>query len=286
MISNPTDLRATVLAHRPLGRDLRLLRLLAPAIARRCEPGQFVMVRCGDAPEPLLRRPLSVQRVDGDQLDLLYRIVGQGTAALAAVTAGGEIDLLGPLGRGFTLPEPGQPAVLIGGGVGVPPLVALADRLCQRDGEGARWTAFLGARDKTDRGCFVGFDERFAGCHPAEGRVHRATDDGSLGFAGHAVGAWIDHLDRHGAPSPDTRVYACGPMVMLHAVAAEAAARSLACEVSVETTMGCGTGLCMGCAIENTTAGGSAYDRWVLACTHGPVFDATTISLSSAGGAH
>jgi dihydroorotate dehydrogenase electron transfer subunit len=160
-------------------------------------------------------------------------------------------------------------------------MVALADAL-EASGHG-RWQAYLGVAGAADAGCLVGFDERW----PGDGRVTTATMDGSIGFAGHVVAAWLDRWEARGQrPEGPARVYACGPMVMLRAVQAAAEERGLPCEVSVETLMGCGMGACTGCAIENRRyeAGSSSpYDRWRLACKDGPVFEAGSVVLSGGG---
>jgi len=279
---------ATVIENRDLGSGVWLLRLRNADVCAEQQAGRFVMLGVGEAtegqpPAPMLRRPFSIQRVDGDVFEVLYRVVGVGTSAMATMRPGRSVEVLGPLGNAFTPPAPGEKAVLLGGGVGIPPMVALADAL---SASGADWTAFLGVSGAADAGCWVGFDER-----PQWGdRVVRATMDGSVGFHGNVVEAWL--ASRDGGVE---RVYACGPMVMLRAVAAKAAELGVPAEVSVETMMGCGVGICMGCVIENkrwadgdsaTRAAMSPYDRWLMACTKGPVFDAQGIVLDDGGLLH
>ena len=281
---------ATVVENRDLGSGVWLLRLRNADVCADPRAGRFVMLGVGETveggpPAPMLRRPFSIQRVEGDVFDVLYRVVGIGTACMASMKAGREVEVLGPLGNAFSAPQAGERAVLLGGGVGIPPMVALADQL---EASGASWTAYLGVSGRADKGCWVGFDER-----PQWGddRVVRATMDGSLGFAGNVVQAWLESRD---ASTPE-RVYACGPMVMLRAVAKSCAELGVPAEVSVETMMGCGIGICMGCVIENKTyadgdaaarVGMSPYDRWLMACTKGPVFDAHSIVLDDGGLLH
>ena len=219
----------------------------------------------------------------------MYRVVGVGTSAMTKLRAGDTPRVLGPLGNSFTLPQPGETAVLLGGGVGIPPMVALADALVARDGDGARFEAYLGVSGASDRGCMVGFDEGFGPSSTFGDRVFRATVDGSFGFRGHVVAAWLDRWEARGhRPDGPARLYACGPMVMLRAVAAAALERGLPAEVSVETMMGCGVGICMGCVIENKHYDGSGnpYDRWLLACLKGPVFDSDAVILDDGGLLH
>jgi dihydroorotate dehydrogenase electron transfer subunit len=290
---------AIVEENRPLGAGVFLLRMRQERIAAGVRPGRFVMIDCAPrgALDPMLRRPFSVQRVDGEHFEILCRVVGQGTALMAKMLKGEEVRVLGPLGNAFTMPARGETAVLLGGGVGIPPLVAMADALVaagRRD-----WMAFLGVRDASDAGCFVGFDSdaRYAAGSGREGQVQRATLDGSLGFRGNVLEAWLDWRVRSaaaagGQPAP-SRVYACGPTRMLQAVAETAAGLGLRCEVSVETLMGCGLGACMACIVGNADARDperrkqlNPYDRWLLACRKGPVFDAGRIDLSEGAFVH
>lgn len=282
---------ATVVENRDLGSGVWLLRLRSAAVCADQRPGRFVMLGTGEEveggpPAPILRRPFSVQRVDGDVFEVLYRVVGVGTACMSTMKAGRSVPVLGPLGNSFKVPEPGERAVLLGGGVGIPPMVALADGL--QGGAHGEWRAYLGVSSKADAGCFVGFDERYAG----DERVLRATMDGSLGFAGNVIQAWLE--DRASWDGPE-RVYACGPMPMLRAVAKTCAELGVPAEVSVETMMGCGVGICMGCVIENKRwadgdeaerAAMSPYDRWLMACTKGPVFGAQAVVLDDGGLLH
>ena len=279
------DSRSTVLENRALGGGVWLLRFRDPTIADDVGPGQFVMIACSPPYEPLLlRRPFSIQRVEGDVYEVLYRDVGKGTHRMTKMQVGDEVQVLGPLGNSFTMPRPDETAVLLGGGVGIPPMVALADAL-EAAGH-TRWAAYVGVSGIVDEGCFVGFDERW----PNDDRVRRATMDGSIGFEGHVVAAWLDR----GITGP-TRAYACGPMVMLRAVADTAGAHDVPCEVSVETMMGCGVGACMSCVIENRAyrdgdeaarKSMSPYDRWLLACRKGPVFPSDRIVLDDGGFLH
>lgn len=280
---------ATVVENRDLGSGVHLLRLRSPEVCAEQEPGRFVMLGTGEEvthgpPAPMLRRPFSIQRVHEDVFEVLYRVVGVGTAAMATMQPGRDVPVLGPLGNAFCAPAPGERAVLLGGGVGIPPMVALADHLATTE---TPWQAYLGVSSGADAGCWVGFDER----PQWGGQVARATMDGSVGFHGNVVDAWLAERD----PSVPERVYACGPMVMLRAVARVTAELAIPAQVSVETMMGCGVGICMGCVIENkrwadgdaeARADMSPYDRWLMACTKGPVFDAHGVVLDDGGLLH
>lgn len=282
------DSQSTVVSNRDLGGGVWLLRLRGADIVDGMVPGRFVMLACGPELAPLLRRPFSIQRASGDVYEVLYRVVGEGTGLMAKMREGQAVKVLGPLGNSFTLPAADETAILLGGGVGVPPMVALADHL--EDSGHRAWEAYLGVASTADAGCLVGFDERW----PDDDRVVRATMDGSLGFEGHVVAAWLDRR-AHQAPGRPVRLYACGPMVMLRAIADEAARYGLPCEVSVETMMGCGMGACMSCVIENKRhadaddserAAMNPYDRWLLACRQGPVFASDRVVLDEGAFLH
>jgi dihydroorotate dehydrogenase electron transfer subunit len=216
-----------------------VLAMRAPEIASSVRGGQFVNL--GWAPGPLLRRPFSVYRADGEHVEVVLKAVGAGTAQLLDMDLGDRVSCLGPLGRPFELS--GRTAVLVSGGLGVAPM-PLAARDARAAGLHVTWVH--GARTSAEL------------CAEADGdKVVWATDDGSQGFHGTAVAA---------APDVDA-VLACGPNRMLAAVAE----RWPDAQVAVETYMGCGTGVCLGCAVPLARGG---YDR---ACTEGPVYRAADV---------
>jgi dihydroorotate dehydrogenase electron transfer subunit len=259
------DERVRILANDPVAPGFLRMRFAAPAIASRIAPGQFFSFRVpASAGGLLLRRPFAPSRVEPGEITFVYAVVGEGTAAMAALPAGVSTGVLGPLGRGFTMPAPGERALLVGGGCGAPTLGFLAERLAA---EGTPATVITGA---TTAARLLHLPELEA---VAE-RAVAATDDGSAGFHGTAVDAarwWLDETGARG-----TRLYACGPLPMLRGVAALAAGHALPCEVSLEERMGCGFGACMGCAVavHAETEEGFVYRR---VCADGPVFDAREI---------
>jgi len=256
--------KAEVLLHRRVARDHYRMRLKSPVAARRARPGQFVHLRCGEDSlyYPLLRRPISLLDVDpaAGTLDLVYKVMGLGTRALAEIPAGSRVDFIGPLGRPFSLPPPGRKAVLVGGGVGIPPLVLLAKWLLKRKVE---TVALLGARTKDWVICREDF--RKLGVP-----VRAATDDGTLGFRGSVV-------DLAASAGSDSIFYICGPTPMMAAAAALARRRRLPAEVSLEERMGCAMGCCMGCVVEVNTEPTTAHARFQRVCTEGPVFSAEAV---------
>ncbi len=230
-----------------------LMWLLAPAIARAAKPGQFVMLRCGS--QTFLRRPLSVHRVSADrqQLAFLFAAVGKGTGWLAGLKPGQQLDLLGPLGTGFQVDANASRLLLVAGGLGVAPLGFLADeaRLA-----GKNVTLLLGAATA-------------AALCPAEllpgvDACLSATDDGTHGHRG-----FVTHLLADALPEAQ-QVFACGPLPMLRALAADTSLSRYRTQVSLEIRMACGLGVCYGCTI-NTVHG----LRQV--CKYGPVFEMADI---------
>jgi dihydroorotate dehydrogenase electron transfer subunit len=278
--------QARVLAHEDCGASQYILRLAAPRVAARAEPGSFVHVSC--SPELPMRRPLSIMRADRSAgwIDLLYKVVGRGTAALAARRAGDELSCIGPIGRGFQ-PDPARPrALLIGGGVGIPPMVFLAERLL-RDARAA-WQplVLMGSeipfpfRARPSRIMVPGLPAGVIAAMPMldDWGVATRLASGS-GFAGCHEGhvtqlaaLWLDGLPA--AARAEVAIYACGPTPMLAAVAAMARERQLPAWVSLEEYMACAVGGCAGCAVQVQTAEGPAMKR---VCVDGPVFDAASV---------
>jgi dihydroorotate dehydrogenase electron transfer subunit len=236
---------APIVATRQVASGMWVVSMRAPEIAASARAGQFVNV--GLAPGPLLRRPFSVYRVVGDQVEVVLKSVGAGTAQLLSLRPGDSVSCLGPLGHGYDLAGGGRSVILVSGGLGVAPM-PLAARDARAAGMRVTWVH--GARTAEEL------------CSESDGdAVILATDDGSAGVAGTAVAA---------APDADL-VLACGPNRMLAAVAA----RWPDAQVAVETYMGCGTGVCLGCAVPLKRGG---YDR---ACTEGPVYRAADVDWAA-----
>ncbi len=235
---------------RPGACDLRV-RLYEPV--RRPRAGQFAHIRCGA--EHLLRRPISLCDCEDGVLRFVFEIKGTGTLWLSRRRPGEDLDILYPLGRGFTVDPDGPPTLLVGGGIGVPPMLYAARRL-----EG-RAHAVLGFRTAL---LALLTDEMRDLCD----RVEVCTDDGSLGENG-----FVDAVCRRLMKKYTySRVLACGPRPMLRAVAAVSAAFDIPCEVSMEERMGCGLGACLVCACK--TRGPDGEETYSHVCKDGPVFNA------------
>ena len=233
------------------------LTLHAPLIATAARPGQFVMVACGPFLDPLLRRPFSIHRCNGsDSLQLLIRVVGRGTELLARCRPGQSLSLIGPLGQGFNLPAANASVCLVGGGIGIAPLLFWAERLATPQ----RCSVLLGSRTGEEL-TLLAAEFSQLGC-----RVETATDDGSLGHHGLVTDLLANHL------STVDNVYACGPMPMMSATARACQEGRVACEVSLEAHMACGLGACLGCTVHGE--GG----HYLHVCKNGPVVNALEVT--------
>jgi dihydroorotate dehydrogenase electron transfer subunit len=263
-----------------------VMRLASPETAARATAGSFVHVTVD--PAIPMRRPLSIMRVDraAGWIELLYKIHGAGLQHLAARRVGETVNLIGPIGQGFT-PDPRRPrALLLGGGVGIPPMVFLADELRERSAEGFGPLAILGSelpfpfRSRPSTIMVPGMPDGVIGCMPlldGWGIPSRLTTRSGFpgcfdGYVTDLARLWLDQLDA-GARA-QVQVFACGPTPMLKAVAALARAYELPCQVSLEEYMACAVGGCAGCAVEVQTPQGPAMKR---VCVDGPVFDAATV---------
>ncbi len=265
--------------------DYFLQRFTSPPLA--FQPGQFVMVKPSGSLDPFLPRAYSILRVQRlstgsrgkkvNVVEILYKVLGKGTTALSQLKPGDRVDLLGPLGNGYHVAQGVTTAILVAGGIGVPPVVALGERLAssgfrvqgsgKRNARGQRvvsghpnMVAFVGGKSSTDALCLT--DLRKAGA-----ALHVATEDGSLGHQGLVTDLLESYLrsSGHSAELPsglslrveDSRsldghrstIYACGPHPMLHAVTRIAERFQISCQLSLEAEMACGFGACMGCVI-------------------------------------
>src|SRR6266567_2491251 len=223
------------------------MRLTAPREMLSSKPGQFVMVKVRDAIDPLLRRPFCIFDLGsappefsggGEQpyLEILYRVVGKGTAMLAALHHGDHLDILGPLGKGFEPGDPTEEKILVGGGVGLAPLFYLAKNLATS----ARVRLFIGGKTKEDVLCVTEFERLGV-------ETYVSTDDGTLG----AGGLVTEVLEKHLAEVTGNKtIFTCGPFPMLRAIATIAERHAIPCQASLEAYMACGVGACLGCVMK------------------------------------
>ncbi len=257
-------------------------RIRAPKCAAAARPGSFIHITCADALP--MRRPLSIMRANEDWIEILFKNVGDGLRALSRKHAGDEVSVLGPIGQPFK-PDPAHPrCLLVGGGVGIPPMVFLADRL--RNDRRYRPLAILGSELPfpfelvPSRLAVPGIDAATVSTMPlleSWGIPARLTSLAGRpgchdGFVTDLADRWLRQVKP--GDLAEVKIFACGPTPMLKAVAALAERYGVACEVSLEEFMACAVGGCAGCAVPIRTPGGMAMKR---VCVDGPVFDATAV---------
>lgn len=252
---------AEIVTQRKVATGCFRLEVYAPEIARRAQPGQFIMIKTSLTLDPLLRRPFSICTVDRELglVKILYRVAGRGTALIAGKKLGRRLSIFGPLGRAFTVPTSGQFTV-VAGGLGIAPLYFLVQRL---RAFGNEVNVFYGAQNRFE---LVQAEEVTA----LRTNLFTATENGSAGFKGTVV----ELLRSKGIP-PAEMVYAAGPPGMLKELflLLQEAGVSKA-EFSLEQRMGCGIGACRGCAVKVKTPDGFVYKR---VCADGPVFNAEEV---------
>ena len=275
---------ARIISHDALDGGQQVLRIEAPKLAANAVPGCFAHIQCD--PQLAMRRPMSVMRVDAGAgwAEFLYKTVGKGTRLLAQKQVGATLSVLGPIGQGFT-PDPARPrALLLGGGVGIPPMVFLAERL--RRSKGYQPLVVMGSEVpfpfpvRPSQIMVPGMPDGSIACMPLMEDWGIASRLTSLqGYAGCHDGyvtdlarAWLDALDD--AQRAQVAVYSCGPTPMLKAVAELASSYALPCQVCLEEFMACAVGGCAGCAVRVQVGEQEAMKR---VCVDGPVFAAETV---------
>lgn len=268
-----TMVNAEVLSQRALGGQIYDLVLQAPEVAANAAAGQFVSVYCGDAGK-LLPRPISLCGIDrgAGTIRLVYRVTGPGTGTdeFSGLAVGDRVRILGPLGNGFTV-VPQRKALLVGGGIGVPPMLQLAKDIRAGVAQG-----LAGAADIPDLYMVMGYRsaqtfllEEFREC----GACAVATEDGSVGTKGNV----LDAIREEGLAAEV--IYACGPTPMLRALKAYAGEAGLACYISMEERMACGIGACLACVCKTAETDAHSNVNNKRICKDGPVFDAREVVL-------
>lgn len=251
-----TKKTAIIKSNEKISEGVYSMWLTASDIAQQAKPGQFVSVYTNDESK-LLPRPISICEIDRDNgmLRLVYRVLGEGTKEFSGMQEGEKLDLMGPLGNGYTLE--GEKAILIGGGIGIPPMLELAKQLtCEK-------VIVLGFRDAT----FLIDDFK------PYGDVVVATEDGSLGTKGNV----IDAIREHGIDG--NMIFACGPTPMLRGVKAYATEHGIRAQLSLEERMACGIGACLACVCKSKEKDHHTNVNNKRICKDGPVFFADEIEL-------
>lgn len=275
MTTNKILLRCQNLAHlstgyliqkKQIGPNFIKLRIEHYETAQKSLPGQFINIQVADNIIPLLRRPFSINSVNREEgwFEVLFNVIGDGTKILANKEIGAEIDFLGPLGNTFKIPENFEHAVLIAGGLGIAPFEFLSQYLKLKK---KHITLFWGNQSQEYFAYFKNFealvDEYFF-----------ATDDGSIGFKGTVAELFLNKIQKSEGES--VLIYACGPNPMLKKIQEIVGNKKIACQVSLETKMACGFGVCMGCNIKSAQSNTSYF----YVCQDGPVFNIEDIEIS------
>ncbi|MDD2235597.1 MAG: dihydroorotate dehydrogenase electron transfer subunit [Kiritimatiellae bacterium] len=252
--------KAIIIKNEPWTPEYYLLEFSAPGISQKAAPGQFVHVKIPDRRDILLRRPFSIFKAESGTLSILYKSVGRGTRHMAKLHAGQAVNLLGPLGKGFPIPDTNKKTLLVAGGYGMAALYLTAAR-AQTPG-----LLFAGGAGKKDILCAqdftaLGWDVRLA------------TEDGSCGTHG-LVTNILDAWQARNGKSSEPELFACGPMGMLKAVAQRAKEWNCTAWISLDHYMACGMGACLACVQKINRDG---EERLACTCKEGPVFEAREI---------
>ena len=258
--------KVKIIANQRISKEYFKITLRSLKIASWAHPGEFIEIKIADSYTPLLRRPFSLHRVRDNKIEILYQVVGKGSEILSQKKAGEYLDVIGPLGSGFTYQAASrkpQAAILVAGGIGVAPLIFLAEKLAERRtlNSELRTIVLIGAKTKNEVLC----EKEFKKLGYA---VKISTDDGSRGFKGYVSELLDKELStmNHGLST----IYACGPRLMLKEISAISKQYKIPAQVSLEEHMACGTGACLGCVVKTK----NGFQR---VCKEGPVFDAQEI---------
>ncbi|MHC2994943.1 MAG: dihydroorotate dehydrogenase electron transfer subunit [Candidatus Atribacteria bacterium] len=258
--------KVKILLKKEVAPDIYLIKLLAPFVAQQAIPGQFVHIKCSQDYHPLLRRPLSIHRIDKEkgEIFILFQVVGTGTKLLAQMAVGDDLNILGPIGNGFNIYPESQKIMIVGGGIGVASLLALAEKSIA-DGKEVR--VLIGATTKE----LVLSESSF---RELGTQVEVATEDGSYKYKGLVADLLKEVIQRW---LPD-QIFACGPKSMLRKIADIALNYNINCQVSLEERMGCGIGACLGCVckIKQKQNNEEKY-HYKRVCVDGPVFKANEV---------
>lgn len=240
-----------------LENNIILLKVYAPEISSTIKPGQFLNILVSDSYSPLLRRPFSVCDIEGDFIFLMFNILGEGTKILAQKLKGETINILGPLGHGFNIEGDYNTAVIVAGGLGAAPFPYFVRALPKNK----KNISFVGGKNSNDVITY------------GLNNILVSTDDGTLGYKGTVIGLLSENLDL--LKQDKIKIFACGPNPMLKALKEFTLINNFECEVSIESAMACGFGICQGCPVEST----NTKDKYSLVCKDGPVFNVKDIVL-------
>lgn len=257
------NILAEIICNEEIASGIYKMVLKSEVLAQNAIAGQFLHIKCSEAKDSLLRRPISICTFDRQMnvVTIVYQVKGKGTELLAKMKAGNNVDVLGPLGKGYSIDKSYKTVLLVGGGIGIYPLYSVATAYA---GSTVKLDAVLGFRTKD----LITYEDEFkAVCSQLE----VVTDDGSYGKCGTVIAPMLDLLKEN----TYDLVYVCGPKPMINAIVEEHKKKEFNCEVSLEERMGCGVGACLVCACKTFNKDGEAEHKHV--CKDGPVFDITQL---------
>lgn len=275
MTSPLVDNLFPVIENLQLTEDIVLLKLLIPEIAKSALPGQFVMMKVRQESYPLLRRPFSILTTDPVQgtVDILLRTVGRGTKLLGTAMPAKKLTVLGPLGNPFPLEGDYWHALLVAGGIGLPPVYFAIEPLRKM---GKRITLYYGAKTETEHKILSGLN-----VHSVS--LRQSTDDGTLGYHGYISELLREDVKAGGSKAmKGMRLFGCGPATMMHSAAMICEDLAIESFFSVETAMACGIGLCQGCVVPVSTTHSHGFE-YKLACKDGPIFPGAVLAQEDYG---
>jgi dihydroorotate dehydrogenase electron transfer subunit len=265
------NIKVKILSRKEVVPNIFLIKLKAPEIAQDALPGQFVHIKCSKDNYTLLRRPLSIHRIDKEkgEMFILFQVVGEGTKLLAQRVIGDDLNILGPIGNGFNIYPESKKIMIVGGGIGVAPLLALCEESIR---QGKEVRVLIGALKKE---LVIGEESiRNLGA-----KVDIATDDGSYKYKG-LVTDLLERTIKEGWLAD--QIFACGPKSMLRKINEIALKANIDCQVSLEERMGCGIGACLGCvckikAKEKNNKQNQIKYIYKRVCVDGPVFGGSEV---------
>ena len=262
----PSQVFAKLIKKEKLLDGLYKFSVEAKEIVDIAKPGNFVEIRVNENLDPFLRRPISIYNLDKENriLEFIFQVKGKGTEILSKKAEGDLIDIIGPLGSGTFKFEGKKNIAIIGGGIGIFPLYELAK---QAKNSGINIHTYLGFRNKE----LVTLEKEF---EKVSSKLTITTDDGSYKEKGFAINFLKDDLNKEDFDC----IYACGPLSMLKAIKNLAEQKSIPCQISLEEKMGCGLGVCLGCAVKTAASPKDAPD-YVHVCKAGPVFDSKIVEI-------
>ena len=259
----PVQTFAKLIKKEEIIKDIFKFSVEAEEIVKTAKPGNFIEIRVNDQTEPFLRRPISIYNMNKEAgiLEFIFQIKGNGTNLLSKKQIGDKIDILGPLGNGTFKFEKYNNIAIIGGGIGIFPLYELAK---EAKAQGKKVSTYLGFRNKD----LVMLEKEFK---EVSDKLVITTDDGSYAEKGFAIDYLKKDIENH-------CIYACGPLPMLKAVQKYAIENNINCQISLEEKMGCGLGVCLGCAVKKASSP-KDNPEYFNVCKGGPVFNAKDVEI-------